>query len=331
MNKFTIKYSDTITLENLLVVWREFLRGKRNRRDVADFEVRLMYNLSLLQQSLAERTYQHGSYTRFGISDPKPRLIHKATVRDRVVHHLLYRMLYGYFDARFMYDSYSCRMNKGTHRALERFKDFSRAVSRNYSSTAWVLKCDIRKFFANIDHFVLKDILYKNIDSPETLWLLEDVIDSFSTEGKIGVGLPLGNLTSQLLVNVYMNEFDQFVKHVLKIKHYIRYADDFVFLSRDRDYLVSLLPQIETFLKDRLRLELHPDKVSIETIASGIDFLGWVHFPQHRVLRTVAKKRMFRALAADSKEERVTSYLGMLSHGNTYLLSEKVTKYASHS
>ena len=300
------------------------MRGKRNRRDVADFEVRLIHHLSLLQENLAERTYQHGPYIRFGLSDPKPRLIHKASVRDRVVHHLLYRMLYAYFDARFVYDSYSCRIDKGTHKALNRFKDFSRAASQNYTSTAWVLKCDVRKFFANIDHFVLKDILYQHIDSPETFLLLENVIDSFSTEGKRGVGLPLGNLTSQLFVNVYMNEFDQFVKHALKVKYYIRYADDFVFLSRDRKYLVSLLSQIETFLKDRLHLELHPDKVSIETIASGVDFLGWVHFPQHRVLRTVAKRRMFRGLREDSKESRVLSYLGMLSHGNAYRLSQKV-------
>lgn len=329
MKKFTIKYSDTITLENLLVVWREFLRGKRNRRDVADFEVRLVHNLSLLQQSLVERTYQHGSYTRFGLSDPKPRLIHKASVRDRVVHHLLYRMLYGYFDARFAYDSYSCRVDKGTHKALERFKNFSRSVSQNYTSTLWVLKCDIRKFFANIDHAVLREMLYASIDSPETLWLLENVINSFSTEGKPGVGLPLGNLTSQLLVNVYMNDFDQFVKHGLKVKHYIRYADDFVFLSRNRDYLESLLPQVEIFLKERLHLELHPDKISIITFASGIDFLGWVHFPRHRVLRTVAKRRMFRALREDPKEVRVLSYLGMLSHGNTYKLSQKVNEIAA--
>lgn len=331
MNKFTITYSDTITLENLLLVWRAFLKGKKGRRDVADFEIRLMHNLTLLQHSLATQTYRHGSYTRFGISDPKPRLIHKATVRDRVVHHLLYRVLYDYFEARFVYDSYSCRVDKGTHRALERFKDFSRAVSHNYTSTTWVLKCDIRKFFANIDHGILKKILNSRIDSSEVLWLLENVIDSFSTEGNSGVGLPLGNLTSQLLVNVYMNEFDQFVKHSLKIRHYIRYADDFVFLSRDREYLISLLPQIAVFLKNRLHLELHPDKVSIATLASGIDFLGWVHFPQHRVLRTTAKRRMFRALAEYPKEARVLSYLGMLSHGNAYGLSEIVSGMNVHS
>lgn len=326
MKQFTITYPDTITLGNLLVVWREFLRGKRNRRDVADFEVRLMHNLTLLQHSLAERTYQHAGYTRFGISDPKPRLIHKATVRDRVVHHLLYRMLYDYFDARFVYDSYSCRVHKGTHKAVERFKDFSRAASRNYTSTVWVLKCDIRKFFANIDHGVLKNILHQRIDSGEVLWLLENVIDSFHTEGKPNVGLPLGNLTSQLLVNVYMNEFDQFVKHRLKVKHYIRYADDFVFLSRDRQYLSSLLSQIETFLKDRLCLELHPDKVSIQTLASGVDFLGWVHFPQHRVLRTVTNGRMFRSVTTSSEPAVIESYRGMLVYGNTHKLLERLPK-----
>ena len=324
MQKIKISYTNTITLEHLLEVWQQFVKGKRNRRDVADFEVRLVDNLVVLQRELVQGTYRHGRYTPFTISDPKPRSIHKARVRDRVVHHLLYRMLYVYFDMRFVYDSYSCRVEKGTHKALERFRKFALTVSCNYTRTVWVLKCDVRKFFATIDHIVLKNILHERIDSLETLSLLENVIDSFCTEGKIGVGLPLGNLTSQLLVNVYMNEFDQFVKHVLKVQHYIRYSDDFVCLSRDREELVSLLPRIEAFLKDRLHLDLHPGKVSITTFVAGVDFLGWVHFPNHRVLRTTTKRRMFRALLTEPKPAVLESYRGMLAHGNTHKLLEKL-------
>ena len=133
-------------------------------------------------------------------------------------------------------------------------------------------------------------------------------------------GLPPGNLTSQLFVNIYMNEFDQFVKHVLKAKHYIRYADDFVILSRDKGELLILRQKIEEFLTTRLHLSLHPSKVSIETFASGIDFLGWVHFPKHRVLRTATKRKMFARIT----EKKVTSYLGLLSHGSAYDLCEEL-------
>ena len=137
-----------------------------------------------------------------------------------------------------------------------------------------------------------------------------------------GVGVPLGNLTSQLFVNVYMNEFDQFVKHTLKAKYYIRYADDFVVLSEDRDHLEKLIPQIERFLWERLQLKLHPDKMYIKTIASGVDFLGWVHFPDHRVLRTATKRRMLARMAEHPAPETIASYRGLLRHGNAKKLQE---------
>lgn len=166
-------------------------------------------------------------------------------------------------------------------------------------------------------------ILQKRIKDDSTLWLLQEVIESFQTEHMTGVGLPLGNLTSQLFVNVYMNEFDQFVKRTLKIRHYIRYADDFVFLHSDRHSLERILPQITDFLGTHLKLSLHPGKVSIKTLTSGVDFLGWVHFPDHRVLRTATKKRMLRLLKQNSSAERISSYEGLLSHGNTYKLRQQ--------
>ena len=154
------------------------------------------------------------------------------------------------------------------------------------------------------------------------------MFSSFSSTGP-GVGLPLGNLTSQLLVNIYMNEFDQWVKHKLKVKCYIRYADDFVFMSEDREYLEKLIPKIDDFLKEKLKLSLHPDKVSIGTFASGIDFLGWVHFPNYRVLRTTTKKRILKRSKHDSKPETIQSYLGLIGHGNGIKLSQKIRQKIS--
>ncbi len=255
------------------------------------------------------------------ISDPKPRDIHKATVRDRLLHHAVYRQLYPLFDRTFISDSYSCRLGKGTHRAMNSFRRYAYQASKNHTKTLWVLKCDIRKFFASIDHEILFAILRRHISDDRTLVLLQTIIESFcSTPGVAQKGLPLGNLTSQLLVNIYMNEFDQFVKHDLKIKYYVRYADDFVVFSHDRESLRKTLPYIEVFLRDTLKLEMHPNKVSIATLASGVDFLGWVHFPNHRVLRTATKRWILKALRGNPKETTRASYRGMLSHGNAHKL-----------
>lgn len=311
-------YDTIISIENLLSAWKEFKNGKRNKKDVALFERNLMDNLFQLHRELADGRYAHSPYEAFKINDPKPRDIHKASVRDRLMHHALYQQLYWFFDHKFIYGSYSCRKYKGTHRAINQFRNYFRKVSKNETRTCWVLKCDIKKFFANIDHVILKDILAKDIDDERTLKLLYGIIDSFSTKGKTGVGLPLGNLTSQLLVNIYMNEFDQLLKHQLKVKYYIRYADDFVFLSKDRQELEALLPLVSRFLTENLKLSLHPDKVFTKTLASGVDFLGWVHFPDHRVIRTVTKRRMYKRIAEmEGKEETVQSYLGLLRYGNT--------------
>jgi retron-type reverse transcriptase len=317
-------YNETIAIDNLLYSWEEFLRGKKTRNDVAAFQVRLMDNICALQRLLTTKTYIHQDYQAFNISDPKPRNIHKATVRDRLLHHLIYRALYPYFDKKFIYDSYSCRNDKGIHKAMNRFREFASKVSRNNTRTCWVLKCDIRKFFASVDHAVLKKILARYIADTDLLWLIGTVIDSFQTEGTPGTGLPLGNLTSQLFVNIYMNEFDQFAKRQLKSRFYVRYADDFVFLSEEKHLLESLIPKIDQFLKSQLKLTLHPRKVSISTFASGVDFLGWVHFPDHRVLRTTTKRRMFKKMDVAASPATEASYLGLLQHGNGYRLKKQL-------
>jgi retron-type reverse transcriptase len=321
---FQHTYNNIISLENLLEAWKEFVFGKRARKDVQEFERNLMANMISLHRDLAEKTYSHLAYQAFKISDPKPRDIHKASVRDRLIHHALHRKLSPFFEKTFISDSYSCQIGKGTHRAMRRFRRFIDSVSQNNTQTVWVLKCDIKKFFANIDQITLLAIIGEYISDKDIIWLLAVVIGSFNS-GKTGAGLPLGNLTSQLFVNIYMNTFDQFVKHRLKAKHYIRYADDFLVLSRDRAYLDRILPLVQTFLGERLKLTMHPNKISIRTCASGIDFLGWVHFPHHRVLRTATKRRMFTRLAADPVNVSArNSYKGMLSHGNAYKLTQNI-------
>ena len=318
-------FKDIICLENLLEAWKEFIRRKRNKSDVQEFFLKLMDNLFILHEDLNSGKYKHGGYHAFNISDPKPRNIHKASIRDRLLHHAIYRILYPFFDKTFISDSYSCRVKKGTHKAINRFREFAYKVSKNNTRTCRILKCDIKKFFASIDRQVLLGILNSYISDKQIIWLLEEIIESFSV--KPGVGLPLGNLTSQLFVNIYMNEFDQFVKHKLKAKYYIRYADDFMILSQDKKWLLNIIPKIKDFLWGELYLQLHPDKISIRTIASGVDFLGWVNFSDHRVLRNTTKRRMIKKLLLSQPHETLQSYLGLLTHGNTRKLREKILKH----
>jgi RNA-directed DNA polymerase len=319
-----MNYNSIISIKNLCQAWGEFVRGKKSKKDVADFSLNLSQNIFNLHEDLEYKTYQHGVYEAFSINDPKPRSIHKATVRDRLLHHAIYKILYPYFDKKFVHDSYSCRYGKGTHRALNRFKQFIRQVSENNNRSCWVLKCDVRKFFTSIDQMTLMEIVKRHISDEDTIWLVQRVVESFKSTS-LNKGLPLGNLTSQLLVNVYMNEFDQFVKHNLKLKHYIRYADDFVIIHQDKNILEEVLQKIQYFLENKLKLTLHPDKVFIQTVTSGVDFLGWVHFYNHRVLRTVTKKRMFKKLKySANNREVVKSYLGLLRHGNTNNLKDRI-------
>jgi len=314
-------------MENLFLAWSEFVKGKKHKKDVLEFSLYLSENIWNLHNDLQKKIYTHGGYEAFNISDPKPRNIHKASVRDRLLHHAIYRVLYPYFDTKFIYDSYSCRKWKGTHRAFERFSEFGRKASKNNRKTLWILKCDIKKFFASIDHNKLIQILGMYDLDKNTIWLLGQVISSFPPLGSSASkwkGLPLGNLTSQLLVNIYMDWFDQHMKHGLKTKYYIRYADDFVILSQNKTELENILVQIKLFLKENLLLDLHPNKVTITTFASGVDFLGWVHFPTHRVLRTTTKRRMFKSLENNPSKETIQSYLGMLGHGDARKLEKRI-------
>lgn len=322
---FSKSYHDIISVSNLLLAWREFVCGKRNKKDVQEFAIHLADNILDLHNDLKSDRYLHGEYYSFNISDPKPRNIHKATIRDRVLHHAIYRVMYPYFDTKFLRDSYSCRVMKGTHRATKQLKRFYYKSSRNNTKTVWALKCDVKKFFASIDHKILFMILGKYIRDSLIINLLQKIVDSFSTSNTPCVGLPLGNLTSQLLVNIYLHELDFFIKHELRLKYYTRYADDFLIICNNREDCLATLKQISNFLNRNLKLKLHRNKVHIKTFSSGVDFLGWVYFYTHSVLRKKTADRIEKKMKKEEvSEQAVISYRGLLSHGNTWKLRNKL-------
>lgn len=311
-----MNYQELTSIENLFQAWDEFKKGKTRKADLQIFERHLEDNLFGLQKTLVSKVYCHGNYEDFYVQDPKRRHIHKAVVADRVVHHLLYKYLYDLFDSTFIFDSYSCRLSKGTHKAVDRLEIFTRKVSKNYTCPCWALKCDVRKFFASIDRQTLLDLLERWVIDRDILWLLTEVIESFPG------GIPLGNLTSQIFANIYLDRLDQFIKSELKIKYYLRYADDFIMLANDRKYLEDLIDPIKIFLFDHLKLELHPEKVIFRKLDWGIDFLGYVVLPHYRLPRTKTKRRVFRKLELGIMSKNFNqswqSYLGYLSHADSY-------------
>lgn len=329
-------YERIISLENLFSAWDAFKSDKRNRIDVQEFEWRLEENIFALHRDLCTKQYRHGPYSGFWIKDPKPRHIHKATVRDRILHHAIFTVLNPIFEPTFIAQSFSCRVGKGTHKGIKALANIICKISGNGHKKSFALKCDVKKFFDTIDHRVLLHILGKRIKDADTMWLLSEIIESFATkysnllESK---GVPIGNLTSQLFANVYMNEFDQFMKHKLRVKNYLRYTDDFVVVSNDRNYLESLILLISEFLKESLTLNLHPNKVTIRKLHQGIDFLGYIVLPHYRQLRAKTKKRIlkriFRRVCEYKQgiipyatvEQSLQSYLGVLSHADTYAFS----------
>jgi retron-type reverse transcriptase len=288
---------------------------------------------------LKNGTYKHGPYKGFWIHDPKLRRIHKATVRDRVLHHAIFSVLNPIFEPTFIPNSFSCRVGKGTHKGMKKIADMVRSVSQNSTRQCYALKCDIKKFFDSVDHDILIGILEKKIKDKKVMDLMQEIIESFVAKRPNLFdrrGIPIGNLTSQIFANIYMNEFDQFIKHDLKIKHYARYTDDFIIVSTDKTYLENLINPIKDFLVKKLCLELHPNKIFITKHNRGVDFLGYVILPKSIKLRTNTKHRIFRKLKENVRRYKngeiseltlnssLQSYLGVLSHANAYELSQEI-------
>lgn len=316
-------FESICSLENLFLAWNLFSAGKHTKLDVMTFEYLLEDNLFALHDQLVSGNYRHDPYKPFTIYDPKRRNIHKASVKDRIVHQALINVIEPFFERRFIFDSFSCRVEKGTHAAVKRLRRFLSQASENDTRTVYALKCDIRRFFATIDHVILLNLVGRVIKDECTLELIKTIIGSFSMNPQ--KGLPLGNLTSQLFANVYLNELDRFVKFDLREKRYIRYCDDFAILTSSRPEAFALASKINSFLKAQLFLELHPNKTTVRTWRQGVDFLGYVLLPHATVLRTKTVKRIMKRVT----QRNLPSYTGLCKHADAYELERLLRTMAA--
>lgn len=286
----------------------EARKGKRYRDDVLTFTDRLEENLIELQNELIWQTYTVGKYRPFYVREPKLRLVMALQYRDRVVQWDIYKQLYPFYDKMFIEDSYACRRDKGTHKAADRLQYWLQQVSRKPGEW-YYLKLDISKYFYRVDHLVLLDILSRRIKDQRLMRLLSEIINSEDTRFGLpagvspedcpeeqwlnDVGMPIGNLTSQLFANIYLNELDQLCKHELHLHYYIRYMDDVIILSNDKRELAETKEIIEDFLNNVLHLDLNK-KTAIRPCYDGIDFVGYRIWATHRKLKKQTARRMIK-------------------------------------
>jgi len=310
MKTFKNLYQEVCSFENLYRAFCLAKKGKLSRFYCAEFSYFRESELLRLQEELAGGAYRHGGYRVFEIFDPKFRQIQAASFRDRVVHHALCNIIEPIFDRGFIYDSFACRKGKGTLLALARCEKLARRLRQGY-----VLKADISKYFHSVDHEILLGIIARKIGDKAVFKLCAEIINSsedkrfrrhFPGDDLFSVlrptGLPIGNLTSQLFSNLYLNELDRFVKHTLRYQGYLRYMDDFLLFAPDKASLHCAMRTIEDFLAEKLRLCLHPKKRTISPVACGIDWVGYQVFPEKvrirraNICRFRSRNRRLRSL-----------------------------------
>lgn len=328
---------------NLMEAARKAQRGKRFQENVLAFNYDLESNLLRLQEELVAQTYQPGAYNTFEIVEPKKRMISAAPYCDRVVHHALCNVIAPIFEQTFTPDSYANRVGYGTHRALRTFVKYAR-------THRYALQCDIRKYFPSIDHEILKAIIRRKIKCPQTLWLIETIIDASNEQEPVHHffpgddlftpferrrGLPIGNLTSQFFANVYLNGFDQFVKERLLARYYLRYVDDFALFGDDRFWLAEARKAIEEYLAS-LRLKIHPIKSQLFETRHGANFVGFRLLPDRIRVRAENLQRARRRLrkmqedyrrsliGLDQVTQSLRSWIAHLEHGDTWQLRQRV-------
>jgi len=342
MKTYKNLFDKICSFENLHLAYLKARKCKRYRNEILKFSYNLEENLLNLQEELLNQTYQHGGYREFIVCDAKKRHIKAAPFRDRVAHHALCNVIEPIFDKGFIYDTYACRAERGTHKAIKRFQSF---LKNNLNS--YCLKCDISKYFDNIDHQILFKLIQKKIVDQKVLWLIKRILESSNKE--FGKGIPIGNLTSQLFANIYLNELDQFVKHKLRMKYYIRYMDDFLILGYDKKELHRIEKEIKKFLQDKLKIELHPKKANVFPIhpvrydklsngaSKNIDFLGYRIFGTHKLLRKSTVKRFIRRTKAYQRKSKMDlisqekfnqslqSWLAYACFGNSYQLRKNLS------
>jgi RNA-directed DNA polymerase len=293
----------------LILAWRKARKGKTKMDYVIEFEKNTMKNLLELQEELKDQIYKPLPLEDFILRDPKTRKISKSDFRDRIVHHAIIRIIEPIFDKSFIYDSCANRIGKGNLFALRRFDLFKKKVTNNLKTEAFCFKADIKHYFEEVNHEVLIKIISRKIKDERVLWLIRRILENVANWGggegslKLIKGMPLGNLTSQFFANVYLNDLDYFVKNILKAKYYMGYVDDFVILHKDKNQLEEWKLKIDSFLKQKLKIELHPHKSRVINLSKGVDFVGFRNFWHHKLLRKRNIRKIRRKIMSYKKGE----------------------------
>lgn len=307
-------FQQIITIDNLRIADKKARKGKKQQYGVKQFDKNPDGNFLLLNETLLNKNYVTSDYTTFKVYEPKERLVFKLPYfPDRITHHAIMNVLEPIFRASFTNDTYSCIKGKGIHAASTNLKKSLQDIE----NTKYCLKLDIVKFYPNVDHNILKQLLRRKFKDHELLWLLDEIIDS-------AAGLPIGNYLSQYFANFYLTYFDHWIKETMQVKHYFRYADDLVFLSGNKAELHSLLASIKQYLNDNLKLDLKPNYQIFPVASRGIDFVGYVHFHTHTLLRKSIKKRYAKAVKKNKPQSTIASYKGWTKHANCINLNNKL-------
>jgi RNA-directed DNA polymerase len=331
MKRFKRLYPLIYAFDNLYAAYLKARRGRRYKSDTLLFSSNLENELTQIYRELLGETYRTGKYRFFMVHEPKRRDVAALPFRDRVVHHAICNVIEPRFDVTFIDHSYACRKGKGTHAGVDQTTAWLRYL-HGQGVKPYVLQGDVKAYFASVDHERLIDIVSRKIACDRTVRLLSHIVGG---AGKDGKGIPIGNLTSQVFANVYLNELDQFVKHEIRARYYVRYMDDFVILYPDKLQLQKWQCRIDDFLRNCLLLELN-QKTRIFPARQGVDFLGYRTWHTHRLLRKHSIRGMRRKLKRFSQQDNedqippeyirasVQSWVAHAMHANTYNLRQRM-------
>jgi len=307
-------YEQIISIENLKLVDEKARKGKRQSYGVIIHDKNREANIIELNKILKEKTFKTSRYNVFKVYEPKEREIYQLPYfPDRIVHHAVMNLLEPIWVSIFTADTYSCIKGKGIHAAVKKIKH----DLKDLNGTQYCLKLDIRKFYPTIDHVILKRIIRKKIKDADLLELLDKIIDSAN-------GVPIGNYLSQYFANLYMAYLDHHIKEVLQVKFYYRYADDMVVLSGSKAELWAIFAEIKTFLTDNLNIEIKSNYQIFPVSARGIDFLGYVFYHTHVLLRKTIKKRLAKSFKKPENNYSFAAYWGWCKHCNSINLLNKL-------
>jgi RNA-directed DNA polymerase len=314
MKRINNIYQNICSIENLQLAEKKARKGKQSQYGIKIFDKNPDTYLLLLHEALINKTFKTSKYTTFTIFEPKERIVYRLPYYpDRIVHHAVMVYMEGIFVSMFTNDTYSCIKGKGIHAASFGLR---KALSNN-TETTYCLKLDIKKFYPNIDHDILKQLLRRKLKDKDLLWLLDEIIDS-------APGLPIGNYLSQYFANFYLTYFDHWLKEVKKLKHYFRYADDIVLLSDNKDSLHQLLAEIREYFDEKLKLTIKQNYQIFPVEARGIDFCGYVHYHDYVHIRKSIKQNFARKLKKNRNSTVIASYKGWLQHADCKHLSKKL-------